>query len=139
MQYKLTSYNPEKSYSGFYFFILNKGLNSGKPLRIPCPNCVVCQVENEEDLEQFFWLLFGMWQGKLFRQHLIGSVIPFIRKRDLIEVIDLGAQKFKNDPEKVVKNITSIMKIEENLISITKRAELLGQLKRTLIYELFNL
>ncbi|WP_371923412.1 hypothetical protein [Flavobacterium sp. HSC-61S13] len=28
-------------YKGIYFFILNKGLNSGKPLSQPCANCFV--------------------------------------------------------------------------------------------------
>ena len=81
LQFQLTTYNPDKEYSGLYIFILNKGLNSGKPLKTPCPNCFVCKLKNEEEREQIYWLLFGLWQGRAFYTSLLGSVIPYIRKK----------------------------------------------------------
>ncbi len=61
------------------FFILNKGLNSGKPLEKPCPNCFVITVKNDEEKEFLFWLCWGLWQSKKFYYLHTGSVIPFIR------------------------------------------------------------
>jgi hypothetical protein len=76
--FTLTTYRKEKSYQGSYFFILNKGNNSGKPLLTPCPNCFVCLCKNDQDKEELYWLLFGMWQGKAIHLHLIRYVITFI-------------------------------------------------------------
>jgi len=39
--FKMITYRQEGVYKGPHFFILNKGLNSGKPLKKPCPNCFV--------------------------------------------------------------------------------------------------
>ena len=42
------------------FFILNKGLNSGKPLLKPCPNCFIITTANEQEKEFLFWLCWGL-------------------------------------------------------------------------------
>ncbi len=95
LQYNLTTFNPDKEYAGFHFYILNKGLNSGKPLLDPCPNCCVCQCSNEEEQLELYWLLFGLWQGKAFQINLTGSVIPFIRMKELKEIIQKGISKLQ--------------------------------------------
>jgi hypothetical protein len=43
-----------------YFFVLNKGLNSGKPLQLPCPNCFIIQTESEEFKETLYWITFAL-------------------------------------------------------------------------------
>ncbi len=83
IKFKLTTYREGKDFKGSYFYILNKGNNSGKPLLTPCPNCFVCQCTNEEEKQELYWLMYGMWQGKAIYPHLIGSVIPFIRLKEL--------------------------------------------------------
>ena len=61
------------------FYVLSKGLNSGKPLEKPCPNCFVITVKNDEEKEFLFWLCWGLWQSKKFHHLHTGSVIPFVR------------------------------------------------------------
>lgn len=75
------------------FFILNKGLNTGKPLNEPCPNCFVCICKNSEDIEKLYWLLFALWQSKEIKRHLIGSVILYIRKSELEKLIRQKVQE----------------------------------------------
>lgn len=75
------------------FFILNKGLNSGKPMNEPCPNCFVCICSTDTEKQKMYWLLFALWQSKEIEYQLIGSVIPFIRIRDLEKIIQQKAQK----------------------------------------------
>ena len=49
-----------------HFFALNKGLNSGKPLLLPCPNCFKIEAENEEFKEILYWVSFALWRSKGF-------------------------------------------------------------------------
>ena len=46
--FQLKTYNEKKEETKPHFYILCKGLNSGKPLEKPCPNCFCCVCENEE-------------------------------------------------------------------------------------------
>ena len=47
--HKLSTYNPIKEYTGSHFFILTKGINCGKTLENPYPNCFVCEYHDEEE------------------------------------------------------------------------------------------
>jgi hypothetical protein len=138
IQFRLTTYREEKAYQGSYFFILNKGNNSGKPLLTPCPNCFVCLCENDQDKEELYWLLFGMWQGKAIHPHLIGSVIPFIRLKELTNLIHTGIEKLLSNPDKVKRNISKIVQMEKHQINIKKQLELIKQMKRVLIFEVLQ-
>jgi hypothetical protein len=91
---KIFTYNPKNQKSEFEFYALSKGLNSGKPLDVPCPNCFVISCRNAQDLDVYRSLLFGLWQSKTFHQLLVGSVIPFIRIGD-----------FKNFVSEQAKNL----------------------------------
>ena len=116
--FSLTTYKAEKEYKGAHFFILNKGLNSGKPLKNPCPNCFVCSCKNDQEKEELYWLLFGMWQGKAIHPYLIGSVIPFIRLKELTNLIQNGLEKLQTNPDKVRNNISKIVQMEKHQINI---------------------
>ncbi|MEI2693704.1 MAG: hypothetical protein V9E90_01410 [Saprospiraceae bacterium] len=76
---KITCYNPNIPVPLFYFYILSKGLNSGKPLDQPCPNCFIAVCDSKKDRDRFYWLCYSLWQSRSIEHHLIGSVIPFIR------------------------------------------------------------
>jgi hypothetical protein len=136
--YQIKTYNPEIEVTEFHFFILNKGLNSGKPLLEPCPNCFVCTFKTNEEKEQLYWLVFGLWQGKIFHQNLLGSVIPYIRLKCLKEVIQLGITKYLSNPEKAKKNISTIHQIEKQRQNIIKQFQLMQQLKLVLIQEVLK-
>jgi hypothetical protein len=138
IKFKLTTYREGKDFKGSYFYILNKGNNSGKPLLTPCPNCFVCLCENDQDKEELYWLLFGMWQEKAFHPHLIGSVIPFIRLRELSDLIKIGLEKLTDNPDKFRKNISIIVQMEKHQVNIQKQLDLIKQMKRALIFEVLH-
>src|SRR5690554_7497122 len=85
--FKMITYREGGVYTGPHFFILNKGLNSGKPLKKPCPNCFVVMCNSVSEKESLYWIVYSLHQGKRFQIALVGSVIPFIRKNDLMEII----------------------------------------------------
>lgn len=136
--YKLITHRPGVNYPGHFFYILNKGNNTGKPLSEPCPNCFVCICKTEEEKEKMYWLLFGLWQGKAIHPHLIGSVIPYIRLKELQKLINIGLEKSIQNPNKFHKNIKTIIQIEKQRQNIQKQIELMIQLKRVLILEVLQ-
>ena len=105
---QIVTFNPENKCSQFSFFILNKGMNSGKPLDKPCPNCFTFNASDQPEKELYFWICFGLWQSKAFHPYLIGSVIPFIRIGNLGQVISQAAEKALASPATFQKSVESL-------------------------------
>ena len=105
---KITTYSPDQKRSAFAFFILNKGMNSGKPLENPCPNCFTFNASTQEEKDHFYWICFGLWQSSSFHQHLIGSVIPFIRLHELNQVINQASEKAQANPGTFQKTVEAL-------------------------------
>ncbi|MFN2261964.1 MAG: hypothetical protein ABR595_07880 [Psychroflexus sp.] len=70
------------------FFILNKGLNSGRPSILPCRNCFVVKAETEAERDAIYWLTYAAWQTKKFMPYIKGSVIPYLTTADTKMVLD---------------------------------------------------
>jgi len=138
MFYTLKTHKQDTEYSKEHFFILNKGLNSGKPLEKPCPNCYVCFCNSEEERNQLYWLMFGLWQGKTFHPELVGSVIPFIRIVDVKSILSDAISKMQIQPEKFSKNLSAVRQINEHAKNLEKQIQTLSQLKITLVRQLLS-
>lgn len=135
-QYQLKTHTPGMNCQGHYFFIQSKGLHSGKPLKEPYPNCFICSCNSEKEKEELFWLLYSLWQGRKFHEVLVGSVIPFIRKKDLTNMIQLGLQKSTDAPEqfqKTVETLKILNKQELNYLNLSKQ---ISQLKIVMVNKL---
>lgn len=76
-------------HSQSHFFIQLKGENAGKPLKHSIPNSIGV-VANTKVLvpEYFFYVVQYLFNVDAFKPFLKGSVIPFIRQRDIIQVIE---------------------------------------------------
>ena len=123
-------------YAENHFFILSKGLNAGKPLDKPCPNCFVLFAKSEEEKNKLYWFCHGLWQGDFFRPFLTGSVIPFIRIDDLKTVISEALSKVDlNEFEKSILLMQGLQKHQEN---ISKQLELVRHAKKTLMYKILR-
>lgn len=53
----------------------------------------MCSCSTDTEKQKMYWLLFALWQSKEIEYQLIGSVIPFIRIRDLEKIIKQKAQE----------------------------------------------
>ena len=105
---KIYTFNPKNPVNEFDVYALCKGLNSGKPLDTPCPNCFVLACKNQDEKDFFKTLLFGLWKTKHFYPYHTGSIIPFIRISDFKQVVKEQANRvsvkqrdFLQDVEKV--------------------------------------
>jgi hypothetical protein len=117
--YTLTTYREGMKAT---FYIQTKGNNSGKPLKKPIPNCVCVQTS----ITNLYEIVFALYKGKLFYPHIGGSVIPFIRIRQLKEVIDAGLSNYDPKHKEKLKSIESIEKL---LASLHEKLRLYNQLQ----------
>ena len=114
--YEIKTHRSGRTYNKPHFFILNKGLNSGKPLPEPCPNCFVVTTQSSEEREQLFYLCLSLKIGKYFSYYLKGSVIPFIGVVETRNVIKTALQNYEQQQwETKVKKLVKITAFEENL------------------------
>jgi hypothetical protein len=56
---KIKTHQMKNAYTENHFFILSKGLNAGKPIEKPCPNCFVMLAKSEEEKKQI--VLAMLW------------------------------------------------------------------------------
>ena len=131
---KFQTYSVKNQSTSFEFYILCKGLNSGKPLTAPCPNSFVCICKNEEEKDFYYWLLFGLWKAKYFHQFLIGSVIPFIRIDDLKKEVSTQAEQVRSQSKEYTATVDKIKMLEAREQNIRQQLALINDLKRAMIY-----
>jgi hypothetical protein len=133
---KIKTHKMKNVYEGNHFFILSKGLNAGKPLEKPCPNCFVLFAKSEEERNQLHWLCYGLWQGNFFRPFLTASVIPFIRVDDLKTIINEALSKINST--EFEKSISVMQDLEKYHLNISKQLELIRQAKKSLMYKMLR-
>lgn len=114
--FEIKTHQPGRTYKTPHFFILNKGLNSGKPLAKPCPNCFVVTTTTKAKRESLFCLCLTLKVGQYFSYYLKGSVIPFIGILDAKKVINTALQNYEAQQWQMkVEKLKKITAFEENL------------------------
>ena len=114
--FKIKTHQPGRKYTNPHFFILNKGLNSGKPLENPCPNCFVIIATTKAKRESLYYLCLSLKVGQFFAYYLKGSVIPFIGISDAKKVIHTALQNYEAQQWQMkVDKLKKITAFEENL------------------------
>ncbi|HTB07551.1 MAG TPA: hypothetical protein VK806_11425 [Bacteroidia bacterium] len=100
-QFTLKTYRSTADVNMHSFYILNKGINSGRPHPKPFANSFTFIADNADEMEMFYWITFAAWQAKLFHPYLKGSVIPFVTIMDVGKVINEASKKCIVNPERV--------------------------------------
>jgi hypothetical protein len=135
LKHKIKTHKSGKMYQQPHFFILNKGLNSGKPFRHYVCNSFVFLADNNDERDFYYFMLLGIWELRLLRPYLKGSVIEFVRLGDVIDVLDetlnavnTGSRSFSD----VQKSLVQIDALQSNLQS---QLTYLMQLRKSLFYK----
>jgi hypothetical protein len=116
LNYQIKTQTVKRTYSKPHFYILNKGLNSGRPMNKPCPNCFVVTTETDKQRESLYYLCQSLQIGEYFKFYIIGSVIPFIRIDDVRKVLNTAIRNYKQQQwELKVQKLKQISAYEENL------------------------
>lgn len=108
-------------------YVLSRGLNSGKPLDVPCPNCYQILTPNPMQAKAVARILFE--SGSL-RPHLHGSVIEFVR-------IDVYRSQFSQlwetlDAERISAVTAKLDAIDNYLANLASQLQKVKQLRHHL-------
>jgi hypothetical protein len=122
------------TYSKPHLFILNKGLNSGKPQKEPFTNSFVIIFHKEEDCDNFYFIAYSLWQTKFWHQFLIGSVIPFLRIQDFKNEFTPRAKTMMEEHEQHLKNVAALKLLEQKEKQFHENINLINEMRRVIIY-----
>jgi hypothetical protein len=121
-------------YNKPHLFILNKGLNSGKPSKEPFTNSFVVIFQNEEDCESIFWITYSLWQSKFWHRNLVGSVIPFLRISDFIKEFSAKVNEMLQDFEQHQKDVQALQLLEQKANQFQQNINLINDLRRVILH-----
>ena len=116
IDYEIKTHRVNRIYKSPHFYILNKGLNSGKPMNAPCPNCFVITTNDHVQRDELFYLCLSLKTGRYFGFYIKGSVIPFICIADTRRVLNLALQNYEEQQWSLkVQKLKKISAYEKNL------------------------
>jgi hypothetical protein len=134
--FRIKTHRASLTYSEPHFFILNKGLNSGKPLKESCPNCFVYTTTDEIHRDFMFWLCFALWKSKSFHYYLKGSVIPFITLGDVKTHLEKSESIASNNFERLNQSIQALKSLELNEQKLNLTLKLIDTAKKAIFQQL---
>jgi hypothetical protein len=135
MNFIIKTHRKDTQYNKPCLFILNKGLNSGKPQQEPFTNSFVIIFEKQEDAENIYFVAYSLWKSKFWHQFLIGSVIPFLRIKDIEKEFYKRVQLVCNEFEDHKKNIAALKLLEEQENHFNKNLKLINDIRNVIIYK----
>ena len=115
-------------------FVLNKGMNSGKPQREQFTNSFVVIFEKEDDCESLFFVAYSLWQTKFWHPFLVGSVIPFLRLPDFKKEFNPQASLMMLEHEQHLKNVAALKLLEKKEKQYKEDMLLINDLRRAILY-----
>ena len=125
-------------YRGNQIYILNKGMNSGKPQKEPFTNSFVIVFPNEKDAETVYWLAYSLWKSNFWHQFLIGSVIPFLRIKDFKEEFDSKVNEMMQEHELHQKQVQALRLLEQKENQCREDINRINNLRRAILYRYCN-
>ena len=137
--FELKTHQVGKAYSNPHFFILNKGLNSGKPLLKSCANCFVVTTTTEEVKHTLFNLSMMLQIGGFYAYHLKGSVIPFISIDDCRNTLKNSYISFFYNEIQLQKHINIVSAISKKEAELHNIISKMADLKVSYIQSLFSI
>ena len=132
LKHKIKTHKSGKMYNQPHFFILNKGLNSGKPFNHYVCNSFVFLADDEDEKEFFYFLLLGIWELRLFRPYLKGSVIEFVRLGDVVDVIEETLNSVNTGERSFMDIKPALTQIEATQSNLQVQLNYLMQLRKAL-------
>jgi hypothetical protein len=120
-------------YRANQIFILNKGMNSGKPQNEPFTNSFVILFQNDEDAETVYWLAYSLWKAKFWHQSLLGSVIPFLRITDFKKDFISKVNEMLQEHELHKKQIQALRLLEQKEDQLNKNIVLISEMRRVIL------
>jgi hypothetical protein len=125
-------------YSKPHLFLLNKGMNSGKPQKEPFTNSFVVIFDLEQDCENLYFVAYSLWKTKFWHQFLIGSVIPFLRLSDFKKEFFIKSKMMMEEHEQHLKHIAALKILEQKEKQFHDNINLINDMRRVILYRYCN-
>lgn len=129
----IKTHQPKTSYKGNQIFILNKGMNSGKPQKEPFTNSFVINFANPEDAETIYWLAYSLWKARFWHQSLCGSVIPFLRIREFKKEFISKVAEVLQEYELHKTQVKALRLLELQETQFQKNILLINEMRRVIL------
>lgn len=129
---KIKTHKVGTTYQQPHFFILNKGNNTGKPLPEYCANCFVFLADDDQDKDFHFYMFLGLWELRIFRPHLIGSVVPYIRLGDLVDLAEEAINTVNTGERSFMDVQPALAQIEAIQVRLQRQLRYLMQLRQAM-------
>ena len=121
-------------YTKPHLFLLNKGMNSGKPQKEPFTNSFVIIFENEEDFDTINLTAYALWKTKFWHQFLKGSVIPFLSLNDIRKEFSIKVNQEVKDHKEHIKNVQALKLLEQSEKRFNENLNLINDMRRVILY-----
>ncbi len=129
----IKTHQPRTSYKGNQIFILNKGMNSGKPQKEPFTNSFVINFANPEDAETIYWLAYSLWKAHFWHQSLCGSVIPFLRIKEFKKEFISKVAEVLQEHELHKTQVKALRLLEQQESQFQKNILLINEMRRMIL------
>ena len=129
----IKTHQPKTSYKGNQIFILNKGMNSGKPQKEPFTNSFVINFANPEDAETIYWLAYSLWKAHFWHQSLCGSVIPFLRIKEFKKEFISKVAEVLQEHELHKTQVQALRLLELQETQFQKNIQLINEMRRVIL------
>jgi hypothetical protein len=133
LNFIIKTHQKDTVYKGNQIFILNKGMNSGKPQKEPFTNSFVIMFPDEKDAETVYWLAYSLWMSNFWHPFLIGSVIPFLRIQDFKKDFDSKVNEMMQDYELHLKQIKALRLLLEKEDQLKQKSFLINEMRRAIL------
>jgi hypothetical protein len=117
-----------------HLFLLNKGMNSGKPQKEPFTNSFVIIFEKEEDFDTIDLTAYALWKTKFWHQFLRGSVIPFLSLYDIRKEFSIKVNQEVKDHKEHLKNVQALKLLEQSEKRFNENLNLINDMRRVILY-----
>ena len=134
LKFIIKTHKKDTIYTKPHLFLLNKGMNSGKPQKEPFTNSFVIIFENESDFDTINLTAYALWKTKLWHQFLRGSVIPFLNLHDIRKEFSIKVNQEIKDHKEHVKNIETLKLLEQSEKRFHENLNVINDMRRVILY-----
>jgi hypothetical protein len=138
LKFIIKTHRKDTIYTKPHLFLLNKGMNSGKPQKDPFTNSFVIIFENESDFDTINLTAYALWKTKFWHQFLKGSVIPFLSLQDIRKEFSMKVNQEIKDHEEHVKSVQALKLLEQSEKRFHENLNLINDMRRVILHRYCN-
>ena len=138
LKFIIKTHKKDTIYTKPHLFLLNKGMNSGKPQKEPFTNSFVIIFENESDFDTINLTAYALWKTKFWHQFLKGSVIPFLSLQDIRKEFSMKVNQEIKDHEQHVKSVEALKLLEQSEKRFHENLNLINDMRRVILHRYCN-